>query len=138
MHSVDDSRELVFQVLENLGIIPGEDMTVEAALTKLTFVLGMPDLTFQQRVMVSVWSSTVLQINKKLKIIWTVLFLFEVSQNEMRLPKLVETFESFFYNCKPQYIYREIDGVRVIQTQILVGFAIIFISFIFYTILETF
>lgn len=49
-------KNIVLQILETLGIIPGEDMTVEAALTKLTFVLGIPGLTFQERVNVSIYN----------------------------------------------------------------------------------
>lgn len=42
----------MLQLLGELGIISGEDMSVEAALTKLTFVLGIPGLSFRQRAMV--------------------------------------------------------------------------------------
>ncbi|KAG5894530.1 hypothetical protein JTB14_026818 [Gonioctena quinquepunctata] len=38
------------KAFEEIGIISGEDMTAEAALTKLTYVLALPGLTFQQRV----------------------------------------------------------------------------------------
>lgn len=36
--------------LANIGIINGRDMTVEAAYTKLCFVLGIPGLSFEKRV----------------------------------------------------------------------------------------
>nr|CAH7750252.1 unnamed protein product [Callosobruchus chinensis] len=32
-----------------MGIILGADMTAEAAFTKLIYVLGLPELTFDQR-----------------------------------------------------------------------------------------
>lgn len=60
MNYINDGRfvrkkvRLLLQILEDLGIISGEDMTVEAALTKLIFILGLPGLTFQQRVIVSI------------------------------------------------------------------------------------
>ncbi|KAG5894531.1 hypothetical protein JTB14_026819 [Gonioctena quinquepunctata] len=38
------------QVFEDIGVIPGNDMTTEAALAKLSHVLALPDLTFQKRV----------------------------------------------------------------------------------------
>ncbi|RZC31919.1 Asparaginase domain containing protein [Asbolus verrucosus] len=41
------------KTLENIGVISGHDMTAEAALTKLCFVLGFPDLTYNERVMTS-------------------------------------------------------------------------------------
>ena len=42
----------VFQVLDDVGIISGYDMTVEAAYTKLCVVLGYPDLSYNERVQV--------------------------------------------------------------------------------------
>lgn len=43
---------LLLQVLDEIGIVSGKDMTVEAALTKLAYVLGLQELTFMQKVMV--------------------------------------------------------------------------------------
>ncbi|CAH1168664.1 unnamed protein product [Phyllotreta striolata] len=40
------------KVLDEIGVVSGEDMTVEAALTKLTYVLGLPGLSFSQRIAV--------------------------------------------------------------------------------------
>jgi lysophospholipase len=39
------------KALENIGVISGHDMTAEAALTKLCFVLGLPGLSYDERVM---------------------------------------------------------------------------------------
>lgn len=38
------------QQLQKIGIISGGDMTVEAAYTKLCYVLGIPGLSFKERV----------------------------------------------------------------------------------------
>lgn len=38
------------KVLDEIGIVSGKDMTVEAALTKLAYVLGLQGLTFMQKV----------------------------------------------------------------------------------------
>lgn len=38
--------------MESIGITSGGDMTAEAALTKLMYVLGLPHLTYHQRVKV--------------------------------------------------------------------------------------
>ncbi|CAH1998532.1 unnamed protein product [Acanthoscelides obtectus] len=38
------------KVLQDMGIILGADMTAEAAYTKLIFVLGLPELSFETRV----------------------------------------------------------------------------------------
>lgn len=38
------------KVLDEIGIVSGTDMTVEAALTKLIYVIGLPKLTYQQRI----------------------------------------------------------------------------------------
>nr|CAI5817883.1 unnamed protein product [Callosobruchus analis] len=37
-----------------MGIILGADMTAEAAFTKLIYVLGLPEMTFDQRKKVSI------------------------------------------------------------------------------------
>ncbi|XP_056636864.1 60 kDa lysophospholipase-like [Diorhabda sublineata] len=37
------------KVLQDIGVISGEDLTVEAALAKLCYVLGLPGLTFEER-----------------------------------------------------------------------------------------
>nr|CAH7750245.1 unnamed protein product [Callosobruchus chinensis] len=47
------------KVLQDMGIILGADMTAEAAFTKLIYVLGLPELTFDQRKKVS---KTVLKV----------------------------------------------------------------------------
>lgn len=41
------------QLLEKAGVVPGADLTTEAALTKLSYVLGRKDLTTDQRKLVS-------------------------------------------------------------------------------------
>lgn len=43
-----------FQALENIGVISGHDMTAEAALTKLCYVLGIPGLSYKERAMVKI------------------------------------------------------------------------------------
>ena len=48
---------VVFKALEKLGVIPGYDMTGEAALTKLTYVIGLPGLTIDQKKQVSILPS---------------------------------------------------------------------------------
>ncbi|XP_072379781.1 60 kDa lysophospholipase [Diabrotica undecimpunctata] len=40
------------KVLEDIGVVSGEDLTIEAALAKMCYVLGLPDLTFQERMQV--------------------------------------------------------------------------------------
>lgn len=40
---------VIFKALEKLGVIPGYDMTGEAALTKLAYVIGLPGLTTDQQ-----------------------------------------------------------------------------------------
>ena len=42
------------QVLADAGVLPGGDMTPEAALTKLSYVLAKPGLTHQERLKVGV------------------------------------------------------------------------------------
>ncbi|KAJ3649557.1 hypothetical protein Zmor_021293 [Zophobas morio] len=39
------------KALENIGVICGHDMTAEAALTKLCYVLGIPALSYDERVL---------------------------------------------------------------------------------------
>jgi lysophospholipase len=39
--------------MEAIGVIPGSDMTVEAALMKLSYVLGKDDFSMQQKRKVS-------------------------------------------------------------------------------------
>ena len=41
------------QILEKAGVVPGADMTTEAALTKLSYVLGRKELTTEKRKEVS-------------------------------------------------------------------------------------
>jgi len=41
--------QYVEQGLVNLGIVPGGDMTVESALTKLSFVVGKEELTLDDK-----------------------------------------------------------------------------------------
>lgn len=48
--------------MENIGIIPGGAMTCEAAYTKLCYVLGLTDLTYEQKVQVR-FSSKISQYN---------------------------------------------------------------------------
>lgn len=43
----------IMQLLEKAGVVPGADLTTEAALTKLSYVLGRKDLTTDQRKLVS-------------------------------------------------------------------------------------
>lgn len=47
----DVSLQYVEQGLVNLGIVPGGDMTVESALTKLAFVVGREGLSVDDRKM---------------------------------------------------------------------------------------
>ncbi|CAH0551756.1 unnamed protein product [Brassicogethes aeneus] len=39
------------QLMENIGVISGNDMTLEAALTKLSYVLALPNLSRDDRIM---------------------------------------------------------------------------------------
>ncbi len=49
------SQDFTFQALENVGLIPGRDMTPEAAASKLGYILGRQDLkTLEQKKQVKI------------------------------------------------------------------------------------
>jgi len=47
------SASFLFQALKKAGLIPGADMTFEAGLTKISYLLGREDLTLEQKKLVS-------------------------------------------------------------------------------------
>lgn len=50
---VMNTTSFLFQALKKAGLIPGADMTFEAGLTKISYLLGREDLTLEQKKLVS-------------------------------------------------------------------------------------
>lgn len=68
-----------------MGIVPGNDMTTEAALTKLSYVLGLPDLTLEERK--RVFKNHFLREHMK------VFSLFYASDDDFKFTRRIATFK---------------------------------------------
>lgn len=55
---INHTCDFIPQALKNAGLVPGADMTFEAGLTKVSYLLGRTDLTLEQKKLVRVFNFT--------------------------------------------------------------------------------